>query len=55
MLNPDRSAWQLLLVLLDFVFELEHFLMRCISLFDSWYDESQASFRESLRKTFVAI
>ena len=43
-------------MLLDFVFELEQFeLMRCISLFDSWYDESQASFRESLRKTSVAI
>ena len=43
-------------MLLDFVFELELFeLMRCISLFDSWYDESQASFRESLRKTSVAI
>ena len=32
-------------MLFDFVFELEQFeLMRCISLFDSWYDESQASF-----------
>ena len=30
-------------MLLDFVFKLEQLeLMRCISLFDSWYDESQA-------------
>ena len=43
-------------MLLDFVFELEQLeLMRCISLFDSWYDESQAFFREPLRKTSVAI
>ena len=43
-------------MLLDFVFELEQLdLMRCISLFDSWYDESQASLRESLRKTSVVI
>ena len=36
----------------DFGFELEQLdLMRCISLLDSGYDESQASLRESLRKT----
>ena len=35
-------------MLLDFVFELEQLeLMHCISLFNSWYDKSQASFRES--------
>ena len=36
-------------MLLDFVFELEQLdlMMRCRSLFDSWYDESQASLRES--------
>ena len=29
-------------MLLDFVFELEQFeLMRCISLFDSWYDKTR--------------